>query len=418
MQYSPESDSEDELPPGWEERATLAGEVYYVNHLSSSTQWTHPRTGSLKSVSDNLPFGWERKILEDNKVLYIDHQNQRTTFTDPRLAFAAEKSPKADGKNAPTFRQKHDASTTALQVLHGMDLTGRVALVTGGSSGIGFQVSRALALHGATVIIAARSESKAERAIAEILKERPTAKLSFIQMDLASLNSVQQACRKLLLQQTRLNYLVLNAGVFGQPFQLTEDALEHMIQVNYLSNFYLVKLLLPRLISSDNCEPAISIVTSESHRFAPVDLDSVDMSRFCPDSWTFVSVDQYNISKLFLIVFAHALHNRYSKEYGIRCTAVHPGNLVSTGLKDAWWFYRLLYTVCRPFTKSADQAAGSIVFSLCSPDVSGIEGFVYINNCFPTKPSHQVEDNRFAEKLWQISEQILKIVKSLFIKKH
>jgi len=408
MQYSPESDSEDELPPGWEERATLAGEVYYVNHLSTSTQWTHPRTGSMKTVSNNLPFGWERKIMEDNKVLYIDHQNQRTTFTDPRLAFAAEKSSNSEG---PSFRQKHDASTTALQVLHGMDLTGRVALVTGGSSGIGFQVTRALALHGATVIIASRSETKAETAIKEIMKERPTAKCSFIHMNLASLNSVQQACRKLLVQHKSINYLVLNAGVFGQPFNVTEDGLEYMMQVNYLSNFYLVKLLLPRLISStslaDGSPAAISIVTSESHRFAPVHLDTLDMSSFSPDSWRFVSVDQYNTSKLFLIMFAHTLHNRYSKEYGIRCTAVHPGNLVYTGLKDCWWLYRLVYTVCRPFTKSPDQAAGSIVFSLCSPDVSAIEGFVYINNCFPTKPGHQVEDNRYADKLWNISEQIL-----------
>ena len=84
--FLPESDSEDELPPGWEERATLQGEVgvatfsipstpiisqvYYANHDQSSTQWQHPRTGRRKTVGENLPFGWERKILPDNKVYF------------------------------------------------------------------------------------------------------------------------------------------------------------------------------------------------------------------------------------------------------------------------------------------------------------------------------------------------------------
>ena len=56
-----ETDSEDELPPGWEERATLQGQVYYANHLNKSTQWIHPRTGKRKQVSGSLPFGWEQR---------------------------------------------------------------------------------------------------------------------------------------------------------------------------------------------------------------------------------------------------------------------------------------------------------------------------------------------------------------------
>ena len=71
-------------------------------------------------MSANLPFGWERQVLEDKKIVYVDNINKRTTFTDPRLAFAKEISSKED----PGFRQKHDASSSASQVLHGMDLTG------------------------------------------------------------------------------------------------------------------------------------------------------------------------------------------------------------------------------------------------------------------------------------------------------
>ena len=105
--FLPESDSEDELPPGWEERATLQGEVsnwqfwqpiiwewnvlfcipsllqvYYANHDQSSTQWQHPRTGRRKTVGENLPFGWERKILSDNKVFL---QNEAWQYCFLRL---------------------------------------------------------------------------------------------------------------------------------------------------------------------------------------------------------------------------------------------------------------------------------------------------------------------------------------------
>ena len=90
--FIPESDSEDELPPEWEERVTAVGEVYYAHHGSKTTQWTHPRTGKRKKVAESLPFGWEKVILEDGKTVFVDHENEKTTYTDPRLAFAVEQN--------------------------------------------------------------------------------------------------------------------------------------------------------------------------------------------------------------------------------------------------------------------------------------------------------------------------------------
>ena len=95
--------------------------VYYAHHVTASTQWTHPRTGKKKCVSAELPFGWERVIEHGNKVVYVDNINKRTTFTDPRLAFAKEI---AGQKDTNSFRQKHDAGSSAGHVLHGRDLTG------------------------------------------------------------------------------------------------------------------------------------------------------------------------------------------------------------------------------------------------------------------------------------------------------
>jgi len=397
--YSPESDSEDELPPGWEERATLQGEVYYANHPEGRTQWAHPRTGKRKRVADSLPFGWERRILEDNKVLYIDHTDGRTTFTDPRLAFAKE-----DNAPSDSFRQRFDGSTGALQVLHGHNLSGKTAVITGANSGIGLATARALALHGCHVVFACRSEERANAAINSLKAERATVQCSFMHLDLESLNSVGQFARRLVIQHPAIDYLVLNAGVFGKSYACTEDGLESTMQVNYISNFYLVKLVLKSLIAVQECR--IVVLSSESHRFSPVDLDSLDLKTFQPNVSHFSSINQYNTSKLYCLLFARALHLKYAP-LGVKCMAVHPGNLVNTNLKKSWWFYWILFSMLRPFTKSPDQAAASVVFALCSPDLETVQGFTYINNCFPTRPCPRVEQSQFTDKLWQLSADFL-----------
>lgn len=256
----PESDSEDELPPGWEERVTVDGTVFYANHLSKATQWTHPRTGKKKMVSGDLPFGWERCIDKaTGKVFYVDHENKRTTYTDPRLAFAVEEK-----EHVYDFRQRFDASSTALQVLHGKDLSKHVALITGANAGIGFETARSLAKHGCTVIFACRNLTAAENAIERITKEKQSAgeKCFAIQLDLASISSVLEAASYVKSKYKKIDILILNAGVFGLPFSRTQDGFETTFQVNHLSQFGLTILLKPVLAAGSR----VVIVSSESHR--------------------------------------------------------------------------------------------------------------------------------------------------------
>lgn len=399
--FLPESDSEDELPPGWEERATLSGQVYYANHDLASTQWTHPRTGSRKKVSENLPFGWEREILENNKVVYVDHHNKKTTYTDPRLAFAKEE------RQEGSFRQRFDASTTALQVLHGKDLTGKVAIVTGANSGIGFETARALAHHGCLVVFACRNQEKAEVAMGRIRKERSQAKLEFMQMDLGSLASVKQFVMRFRISFSSLDYLVLNAGVFGEPYRLTDDGFEECMQVNYLSHFYLTLLLHKTLCASFRSR--VVVLSSESHRFSEIaTADKITAAKMEPLPADFSSILQYNDSKLFCLLFAQTLGRKFG-HLGMRCNAVHPGNLINTGLSSSWWVYRLLFFLVRPFTKSAEQGAASVVFSLASDEMEADERFNYINNCFPSQPAFQdtADTLEMGEALWDISMECL-----------
>nr|XP_035925948.1 WW domain-containing oxidoreductase-like isoform X2 [Halichoerus grypus] len=127
-----DTDSEDELPPGWEQRTTKDGWVYYANHAEEKTQWEHPKTGKRKRIAGDLPYGWEQETDENGQVFFVDHINKRTTYLDPRLAFTVDDNP-----TKPTSRQRYDGSTTAMEILQGRDFTGKVVVVTGANSGIG-----------------------------------------------------------------------------------------------------------------------------------------------------------------------------------------------------------------------------------------------------------------------------------------
>ncbi len=406
--FMPETDSEDELPPGWEERATLSGDVYYANHHSKSTQWTHPRTNKKKRVSGNLPFGWERKVLADNRVIYVDHENKKTTYTDPRLAFAQEVHDDGSVKSGlENFRQRFDASSKALQVLHGRDLIGRLAVVTGANCGIGYEVARTLARSGCSVIFACRDLAKAEVAIGKLRSERPMIKATAMHLDLASLTSVKRFAENLSSQHEDLDFLILNAGVFGLDYSVTEDGFETMFQVNYLGHFYLANLLKPMLEKSKMPGGSkIVSVTSESHRFSDLvhDQDVFSSENMLSSSQkTFNSTLAYNDSKLCCLMFAMEADNRFKIS---RSLAAHPGNMVSSNLARHWWLYQVMFSLVRPFAKSLQQAAASIVFAAASPEMSSVGG-IYINNCFPCQP-HQICQNLQArENLWNTSVEML-----------
>lgn len=373
----------------------MGGEVYYANHEMSSTQWSHPRTGRRKKVSENLPFGWERKILDDNKVVYVDMLNKKTTFTDPRLAFAKETV-----TSSTNFRQKFDASSTALQVVHGRDLTGHVALVTGANSGVGLETARTLALQGCEVVMACRSKGRAEAAIEKLRKERANVRVSHLPLDLASLASVKTAARQFMLDHKRLDYLVLNAGTFPQNHGTTEDGLEVIMQVNYLSHFYLVSLLHTALCSS--LTSRVAILSSECHRFSS--LTQPDSLLFSPGPVGFVAQLQYNASKLCCLLLAPLLNKRFH-HLGLTAIAVHPGNNLPTRLYRHSWLHYIVAAVCQPWTKSAAQAAGSVMMALCGEELP--QSTIYINNCFPTQPSSSACSNKMQEELWTVSIECL-----------
>lgn len=391
-----ETDSEDELPAGWEERVTSDGSVYYVNHDSKSTQWTHPRTGKEKHVSSSLPFGWEKTVRPDGTVVYREMFSGRIATTDPRLAFPVE----LKGE----LRQRFDASSTAMQVLHGLNLSGRVAVVTGANSGVGFETAKSLAFHGCSVVLACRNAEKGHEAIAAIIASRSCAKVNFLPLDLTSLKSIEEFATAFKEAHAKLHILILNAAVFGIKHSMTTDGIETMFQTNHLGHFYLVKLLEGTLIES---APArVVVLSSESHRFSNLTSSNISQEYLsCPSAACYISMFAYNDSKLCNVLFSNELDRRL-RTRGVRTYAVHPGNMVSSGLARYYWFYRLLYALVRPFTKSLQQAAATPVFCATAPELDDMGG-LYFNNCCPCKPSGAAQDTLLAQTLWKISEAML-----------
>lgn len=193
-------------------------------------------------------------------MIYIDRKNDKRTYIDPRLAFAVENVP----RNISEIRQRFDANSTAFQVLHGQDLSGKVAVITGANTGIGFETARSLSYFGCRVLLACRSEERTQEAIEKIRKERDSAgeRCSFIPLDLCSMRSVKQAAQLIKKEAKHIDILILNAAVFALPYTQTEDELETTFQVCHLAHFYLCKLLEDCLDSRTR----VLIVSSESHR--------------------------------------------------------------------------------------------------------------------------------------------------------
>ncbi|XP_055683892.1 WW domain-containing oxidoreductase [Lutzomyia longipalpis] len=400
MALAPDTDSEDELPPAWEERATNDGYVYYVNHHSKSTQWSHPRTGKIKKVAGELPMGWERKIEEaTGKVIFIDHNNKTTTYIDPRLAFAVEEV----APSVSEIRQRFDGSSTALQILHGRDLSGKLAIITGCNVGIGYETAKSLAFHGCTVIMANRNEKATEEAIAKIGQERPHAAklMHFRPLDLCSLKSCENFVKMIKVEFKHIDYLVLNAGVMGTAHTLTQDGLEMTFQVNHLSHFHLTLLLSDLLDHTSR----VVVLSSESHRFSNLKLDGLSEHNLSVSESKYSSMMAYNNSKLCNVLFARELGKRWQNR-GISVFVCHPGNLVSTSLSRHWWLFRLFFAIVRPFTKSLQQAASTTIFCLVAPELTGLTG-IYFNNCFFCEPSQLSQNDQMSEKVWELSEKMI-----------
>jgi len=288
--------------------------------------------------------------------------------------------------------------------------SGRVAVVTGASGGIGLETARVLAERGATVVLACRDERKADQAAGQIRSTAPDADVRPAHLDLASLGSVRQAAAEILASCPRLDLLINNAGVMYVPFQRTEDGFELTLGTNHLGHFALTGLLLPRLLETPGSR--VVTVSSVAHRYGKMHFDDLMLtSHYQPDP-------AYGQSKLANLLFSYELQARLAAAgAGTAALAAHPGVV----LTDLWrtspgWQRALISPRLRPINSWAAQpvSQGALPSLRAATDPAAQGGEYYGPGGFheytgspgrveSTAASHDPAAQR---RLWDVSEQL------------
>ncbi|WP_255701901.1 oxidoreductase [Bordetella sp. LUAb4] len=264
-----------------------------------------------------------------------------------------------------------NAATTAEEVMAGIDLSGRTAIVTGGYSGLGQEAVRVMAQAGARVIVPARDEAKARERLSAIPNVEVWA------MDLADTRAVDRFAERFLAERRALDILMLSAGIMALP-ELQRDArgLEMQFAVNHIGHFALTGKLWPALSAAGNAR--VVALSSRGHRFSPVRFDDLAFARCAYDRWA-----AYGQSKTANALFALELDRR-GRESGVRAFSVHPGGIVSDLAKhlsaEELQAFGALDAEGRPVIdphkgkKSVAQGAATQVWCAVHPQLEGMGG--------------------------------------------
>jgi retinol dehydrogenase 12 len=271
------------------------------------------------------------------------------------------------------------------------DLSGRTFLVTGGNTGIGLATARALALRGARVHLACRSEQKGRAAAAAIAAAAGPDQVRFLQLDLGDLGSVRASAQAFLALGEPLHVLINNAGVAGRR-AVTKDGFELMFGVNHLGHFAFTAALLDCLTSS---RARIVNVASDAHYAAK----GVNFDQLRRPARGITGMPEYAVSKLCNVLFSQELARRLAGT-GVTSYALHPGVVASDIWRRVPWPVRPLVTR-RMLT--VDQGAQTSLYCATSPELAEVSGRYY-DNCAEREPS-PVATAELAGQLWQRSEE-------------
>jgi NAD(P)-dependent dehydrogenase (short-subunit alcohol dehydrogenase family) len=275
-------------------------------------------------------------------------------------------------------------------------MSGKIALVTGATSGIGESTARGLVAMGATVIVVGRSEERAQAAGERIQGSGGAGKVHLLVADLASQRDVRALAGDIVSRFDRLDVLVNNAGIDVGTRSTTPEGLELTLAVNYLAPFLLTTLLLDVLKAS--APSRVLNVASAAHRAGRIDFDDLQSERRFGQR-------AYNNSKLAVVVFTYELARRLQGT-GVTANCVDPG-FVRTGLGSTMPLgYRMVGTLMWPFMARPEKGARTSVWAASGPDLAEVTG-AYFKAERPVETAPQTHDRETAERLWQVSEALV-----------
>lgn len=303
--------------------------------------------------------------------------------------------------------------TTAREALGGKNLIGKVAIVTGGYSGLGLEITRVLAEAGATVIVPARRIEQAQEAVSSI----PRVELE--KLDLIDPNSIDAFAKEFLKTNRPLDILVNSAGIMANPLKRDARGYESQFATNHLGHFHLTARLWPALVQAKGAR--VVSVSSRGHRICGVDFNDPNFKNRYYDKW-----QAYGQSKTANALFAVELDKR-GKKFNVRAFSAHPGTIVtnlsrnltdeemrSMGALDEHG-NRALVKYDEEF-KSITEGTATIVWCAVNSQLDG-KGGVYCENVDiaeavsaessdPSGVRPWAVNTEYAELLWRLSENL------------
>ncbi|KAL6320680.1 hypothetical protein AAG906_008680 [Vitis piasezkii] len=300
------------------------------------------------------------------------------------------------------------ASSTAVEVTHGIDGTGLTAIVTGASSGIGTETARVLALRGVHVVMAARNMAAGREVKEAIAKEIPTAKIDAMELDLSSMASVRKFASEFSSSGLPLNLLINNAGIMATPFMLSKDNIELQFATNHIGHFLLTNLLLETMKKTareSNKEGRIVNVSSRRHHFSYREGIRFDM---ISDQSGYNRLSAYGQSKLANVLHAKELSRRL-KDDGASITAnsLHPGAIATNLFRHVPLVGGFIDIFGKYVVKNVQQGAATTCYVALHPEVKGTTGEYFADSNI-AKGSSQANDPELAKKLWDFSLSLIK----------
>ena len=278
----------------------------------------------------------------------------------------------------------------------GQDLSDKVVLITGASTGIGRETARALSLKNAHLVLLGRAKTKYDPLIAE-LKDAGNSKIDFIEVELESLDSVKRAANQFLAMKLPLNVLINNAGLAGTR-TLTMDGFEVTFGVNHLAHFLLTYLLLDKLKES---KPSRIVTVSSMAHYNGKRYDYETDIRKCTGIRD--TLQSYHNSKL-----ANVMHSRKLSQIlqgtGVSTYSLHPGVVATDIWRNIPWPFRSIMKM-----GMISEVEGSYTTLYCATEPSlNDETGLYYDDCQQKEPNPLVKDQEIVDELWDISLELLK----------
>jgi len=289
------------------------------------------------------------------------------------------------------------------------DLTGKVIIVTGGNSGLGYESVKAFAGSGANVIMTCRSLDKGTKAKDDILKGNPSGSIELEELNLSDLSSIRHFAAEFKTKHKRLDILLNNAGIMMTPYSLTKDGFESQFGTNHIGHFALTGLLMEVIKKTQDSR--VVNVSSLAHKKGKIDFNNL----LDDNGSSYAPMKAYQRSKFANLLFTYELQRRFElNNLNTIAVAAHPGVSMTNLAKhlENTIMYKIFMLISGIFTHSPNMGALPQIRASVDPEVKGGQYYgpdemremkgdpVLVQS---TKASHNEEN---ARKLWEVSEKL------------